>query len=63
MVMLNEGKVFPNLIEKGEKTLEQPVEWYLDNGASNHMMGTYSMFHVLDEKIHGMVKFGDGSTV
>lgn len=37
--------------------------WYLDNGASSHMTGFKSKFTELNEKISGVVSFGDGSTV
>lgn len=37
--------------------------WYLDNGASNHMMGRKLKVRDLDENVMGQVKFGDGSTV
>ncbi|XP_076951093.1 uncharacterized protein LOC143624267 [Bidens hawaiensis] len=39
------------------------TEWYLDNGASNHMPGSISMFSYLDKNVSGNVKFGDGSCV
>jgi hypothetical protein len=31
--------------------------WYLDSGASSHMMGCDDMFATLDESMHGMVHF------
>ena len=37
--------------------------WYLDTGASNHMIGDTSVFVDLDESVTGSVKFGDGSLV
>ena len=37
--------------------------WYLDNGASNHMTGDKEKFVELDQRITGLVKFGDGSPV
>ncbi|KAL4581058.1 hypothetical protein LXL04_017266 [Taraxacum kok-saghyz] len=37
--------------------------WYLDNGASNYMIGDRSKFRELEEKVTGHVRFGDGSTV
>ena len=36
--------------------------WYLDNGASNHMIKDRAKFKEFDEKLIG-VKFGDGSIV
>ncbi|XP_074364457.1 uncharacterized protein LOC141705355 [Apium graveolens] len=37
--------------------------WYLDNGASNHMIGRRDKFEKLDRTVKGEVKFGDGSLV
>jgi hypothetical protein len=37
--------------------------WVLDTCASNHMTGTRSTLTQLDETVHGMVRFGDGSGV
>jgi hypothetical protein len=37
--------------------------WYLDSGASSHMMGVCDMFTTLDESVHGTVRFGNGSIV
>ena len=42
---------------------EQEQRWYLDSGASNHMMGSKAAFSELDDDVTGMVKFGDGSRV
>lgn len=60
--MLNEENVVPKLRTEGGNH-DNTDEWYLDNGASNHMTGDHSMFHELDEKILGEIKFGDNSTV
>lgn len=62
MMMLNEENVVSKLRTNGGSR-DHTDEWYLDNGASNHMTGDRSIFHELDEKISGKVKFGDGSTV
>jgi hypothetical protein len=37
--------------------------WYLDTGATNHMMGWYDIFSNLDRAMRGSVKFSDGSVV
>lgn len=37
--------------------------WYLDNGASNHMIGNQSYFTRIDEKITGKVRFADDSRI
>ena len=42
---------------------EQEQRWYLDSGASNHMMGSKAAFSELDDDVAGTVKFDDGSRV
>jgi hypothetical protein len=37
--------------------------WYLDSGASNHIIGNHEAFSELDTGIIGTVKFGDNSAV
>ena len=37
--------------------------WYLDRGASSHIIGKRACFHKIDENMQGRVKFGDGSTI
>ena len=37
--------------------------WFFDIGASSHMTGEWHVFAMLDETVHDMVKFGDGSFV
>lgn len=37
--------------------------WYLDNEASNHMIGNQSYFTRIDEKIMGKVRFDDDSRI
>ncbi|XP_074322914.1 uncharacterized protein LOC141659884 [Apium graveolens] len=62
VVLLNEEKVKPSFDQlegtKGDKSI-----WYLDNGASNHMIGHREKFNELNEDITDQVQFGDGSTV
>lgn len=60
--MLNEENVVPKLRTEGGNH-DHSDQWYLDNGANNHMTGDRSIFHELDEKITSKVKFGNGSTV
>ena len=62
LLMLNEEKVMMNFLTKREDRIETNM-WYLDNGASNHMIGDQTKFKELDEKLIGNVKFGDGSIV
>lgn len=57
MVLLNEDKVFP-----GQKGNEKDV-WYLDNDASNHIIGVKIFFAELDENMTGQVRFGDSSKI
>nr|GEU46626.1 zinc finger, CCHC-type [Tanacetum cinerariifolium] len=45
-------------IKRGDASI-----WYLDNGTSNHMMGTKSHFRDIDESVTGRVRFGDVSYV
>lgn len=42
---------------------EDTAEWFLDTGATNHMIGACSAFADLDAGVVGTVKFGDGSVV
>ena len=42
---------------------EQEQWWYLDSGASNHMMGSKEAFSELDGNVIGTMNFGDGSRV
>ena len=42
---------------------DQEQRWYLDSGASNHVMGSKAAFSDLDDDVTGMVKFSDGSRV
>lgn len=56
VVHLNEKEVFP-------VTCEDEVLWYLDTGASNHMMGRRAALAHLDDTVRGTVRFGDGSVV
>ena len=42
---------------------DQEQRWYLDFGASNHMMGSKASFFELDDDVTSTMKFGDGSRV
>jgi hypothetical protein len=55
LVHLAEEKVLPVQCPDGV--------WVLDTGASNHMTGTHSALTSLDDRVHGSVRFGDGSIV
>jgi hypothetical protein len=56
-VHLKQDKQFVQLGDKaGDST-----RWILDTGATNHMTGERSTFSELDTKVHGSVRFGDGS--
>ena len=50
-------------VHLGRVGADQEQRWYLDSGASNHMMGSKASFSELDDKVTGTVKFGDGSRV
>ena len=41
----------------------QENTWYLDTGASNHMLGRKSMFVELNESVSGNVSFGDDAKI
>ncbi|XP_047340282.1 uncharacterized protein LOC124943870 [Impatiens glandulifera] len=60
VVLFNEEKVMEKLLACGDECNHTNV-WYLNNGASNHMMGHRENLNELDEKITGNVKFEDGS--
>ena len=57
-VHLDESKLLVQLGEKGEHGC---TRWILDTGATNHMTGERAAFADLDTRIHGSVRFGDGS--
>ncbi|GKA74913.1 retrovirus-related pol polyprotein from transposon TNT 1-94 [Tanacetum coccineum] len=59
-IFMNEEKY---TLPKNESNTDEDDVWYFDNGASNHMTGTYSYFYELNENITGRIKFGDGSCV
>ena len=47
-------------VHLGRVGADQEQRWYLDSGASNHMMGSKALFSELDDDVTGTVKFGDG---
>jgi hypothetical protein len=59
-IFLNEERTHVRLGDEAE-----PVEesWYLDTGASNHMIGNKTVFAELDMAVTGSVQFGDNSIV
>jgi len=54
-VVLDETRAQVNLGREGGEAEEL---WYLDSGASNHMMGNREAFSELDTGVVGTVKFG-----
>ena len=50
-------------VHLGRVGADQEQRWYLDFGASNHMMGSKASFSELDDDVTDTVKFGDGSRV
>ena len=51
-------------VHLGHVGADQEQRWYLDSGASNHMMGSKAAFSELDDDdVTGTVKFGGGSRV
>ncbi|XP_074323271.1 uncharacterized protein LOC141660206 [Apium graveolens] len=63
IILLHEGGVSPKINKVGLEGQRDAIVWYLDNGASNHMIGYRLKFTKLDEGVRGKVNFGDGSTV
>jgi hypothetical protein len=59
-VYLNEHKVLPDFDGDGE---QREMKWYLDTGASNHMIGNSDIFSNYTRDVVGSVRFGDGSLV
>nr|GEV37832.1 zinc finger, CCHC-type [Tanacetum cinerariifolium] len=60
---VEEQKVSLHEEDVGYKETNMDSQWYLDNGASNHMTGVREHFKELDEKVSGKVRFGDGSYI
>jgi hypothetical protein len=58
MVHLDESKLF---IQLGEKCGGDNALWILDSGATNHMTSVCTMFSEIDLRVHGTVRFEDGS--
>ena len=50
-------------VHLGRMGADQEQRWYLDSGASNHMMGSKASFSELDGDVTSTVKFADGSRV
>ena len=49
-----------NLLLHGlEGAPSDPIPWYLDTGATNHMTGRHEIFCDLDKSTSRFVKFGD----
>ena len=59
-INLDEPRAQVHLEHVGGK---QEQRWYLNFGASNHMMGSKAAFSELDDDVTGTVKFDDGSRV
>ena len=59
-INLNEPRAQVHLERVGGK---QEQRWYLDSGASNHIMGSKEAFSELDGDMTDMMKFSDGSRV
>ncbi|KAD3067190.1 hypothetical protein E3N88_35070 [Mikania micrantha] len=57
-IKLNERQVILKIYEATEAS-----QWFLNNGASNHMTDHQNYFSELDRNIKSKVRFGDGSRV
>ncbi|KAG8082876.1 hypothetical protein GUJ93_ZPchr0014g46611 [Zizania palustris] len=58
-VRLDDNKLFVQLDKQGE---HKTTRWILDTGATNHMTSERAAFSELDTRVHGSMRFGDGST-
>ncbi|KAL8120308.1 hypothetical protein AgCh_017466 [Apium graveolens] len=63
VLLINEEKVNPRLDYNKVANTTISNLWYMDNDASNLMIGHKSKFKELNEDITGQVKFGDRSLV
>ena len=61
MVVMEE--VSDLLLHGSEGASSDPVRWYLDTRATNHMTSCREFFNDLDETTTGFVKFGDNSRI
>lgn len=50
-MLINEEGIVPKLSQDNNEKHMDSIMWYLDNGASNHMMGQYSKFDKLDDNV------------
>jgi hypothetical protein len=55
---LDEGRLF---VQLGENGGGDDARWILDSGATNHMTGVRTVFSEIDLRVHGTIRFGDGS--
>jgi len=60
VVYLNKKNCVPSNFETN---IEGDEYWYLENGASNHMIGDRRYFDKLDKSVTGKVRFGDDSRI
>nr|GEU55638.1 zinc finger, CCHC-type [Tanacetum cinerariifolium] len=60
---VKEQKVSLHEEDVGYKETNMDSLWYLDNGASNHMIGVREHFKELDKKVSRKVRFRDGSCI
>ena len=62
LLILNEEKIMANLLVEGEDQMKTN-NWYLENGASNHMIKDRAKFKKLDEIFIRSMKLCDRSIV
>jgi hypothetical protein len=58
VVHLDMGKL---IFQLGENGSGDGTHWILDSGTTNHMMGMRKVFSEIDLRVHGTVRFADGS--
>ena len=51
------------LLHGSEGASPDPTVWYLDIGATNHMLGCHNFFCEIDGSTTGFVKFNDNSSI
>ena len=62
LMMLSDGDFSEQLLQGNGGEVNND-SWYLNTGASSHMIGIKAFFHSIDEEKKSVVRFGDGSFI